>query len=515
MSQTGIFPSNNNSNSSSNGSNNGNTNACSMPAENYQLKWNSHVTNLNSSICSLYKNDKYADVMLFTCNAEEGFYGIPAHKVILGTCSHYFASIFDNNPMPINGGMIFIILPPELSRRAMNTLLQYMYSGEATVGNDILNEVLKGGEILRVRGLCKVQSESLTTIPTQSNHYQNSHQPPIPSSTCESPMMMMKSNKSTPRNSIDRKSDVKQQSSHVLTQQDSSSVVMSTTNLNSHHAQQSTNAAIISNQQHQQQQATTIIVKKDVAIDPGDSNNIPVEHYGLISLKIAAAVKKAQQQNHHHISSMKNKSSLSANVSNNAANIEHLQYPMSDRSPPPFKIYTTSSSSSSTESNFQQQIQEDILRYTEKKKRIAENNQRPTSSSAMCNEMENGQQQQQQQQQYDENREKHCRFPEALSFLTIKEEPLEWSEMEAQVDGKGELVNIKPESMDENERIPTTQQTHDKASFSPLTCEMCNLKFQVPAAWVRHIESHSEVNTAQQNVPKKRKRTEEVSFNDR
>jgi CDP-diacylglycerol pyrophosphatase len=285
---------------------------------------------------------------------------------------------------------------------------------------------------------------------------------------------------------------------------------MSTTNLNSHHAQQSTNVATISNQQQlqqQQQQATTIIVKKDVAIDPGDSNNIPVEHYGLISLKIAAAVKKAQQQNHHHISSMKNKSPSSANVSNIAANIEHLQYPMSDRSPPPFKIYTTSSSSS-TESNFQQQIQEDILRYTEKKKRIAENNQRPTSSSAMCSGMENGQQ----QQQYDEDHEKHSRFPEALSFLTIKEEPLEWSEMEAQVDGKSEIVNIKPESMDEIEQTSTTQQTHEKTSFSPLTCEMCNLKFQVPAAWVRHIESHSEVHTAQQNVPKKRKRTEEVSF---
>lgn len=59
-----------------------------MSAENYQLKWNSHVTNLNSSISSLYKNDKYADVLLFTCNSEEGYSGIPAHKLILGTCSH-------------------------------------------------------------------------------------------------------------------------------------------------------------------------------------------------------------------------------------------------------------------------------------------------------------------------------------------------------------------------------------------------------------------------------------------
>lgn len=148
MSQTGISPSNNN-----------NTNQ-SMPisaAENYQLKWNSHITNLNSSISNLFKNDKYADVMLFTYNSDEGFYGIPAHRLVLGTCSHYFSSIFDNNPLPINT-MIYIFLPSELSRRAMSTLIQYMYTGEATVANDILNEVLKGGELLKIRGLCKVNT---------------------------------------------------------------------------------------------------------------------------------------------------------------------------------------------------------------------------------------------------------------------------------------------------------------------------------------------------------------------
>lgn len=144
MSQTGISP-----------SNNANQSMPISAAENYQLKWNSHITNLNSSISNLFKNDKYADVMLFTYNSDEGFYGIPAHRLVLGTCSHYFSSIFDNNPLPINT-MIYIFLPSELSRRAMSTLIQYMYTGEATVANDILNEVLKGGEMLKIRGLCKV-----------------------------------------------------------------------------------------------------------------------------------------------------------------------------------------------------------------------------------------------------------------------------------------------------------------------------------------------------------------------
>ena len=76
--------------------------------DNYQLKWHSHLTNLNTAISTLYKfvnfiyfvfidniinylkifirNEKYADVMLFTCNQDEN-YCIPAHKLILSSYS--------------------------------------------------------------------------------------------------------------------------------------------------------------------------------------------------------------------------------------------------------------------------------------------------------------------------------------------------------------------------------------------------------------------------------------------
>ncbi|XP_055529143.1 GDNF-inducible zinc finger protein 1 isoform X4 [Wyeomyia smithii] len=119
--------------------------------EKYQLKWHSHQQNLNSSISCLYKNDRYADVMLITCNNEENF-SIAAHKLVLGTSSSYFANIFEKNLTPPNA-MTYIVLPPELTRRALQTLIQYMYTGESTVSVDILNEVLRGGELLKIRGL--------------------------------------------------------------------------------------------------------------------------------------------------------------------------------------------------------------------------------------------------------------------------------------------------------------------------------------------------------------------------
>lgn len=275
-----------------------------------------------------------------------------------------------------------------------------------------------------------------------------------------------------------------------------------------------------SNNQQQLPQSTTIIVKKDMAIDPGD-RDIPVEHYGLISLNIAAAVKKAQQQ---CISSMKKSPNVSSGPSSSDQQRrefyqieESLRYDALS-TPPAFKVYTASNEP------LQQQLQDDILRYTEKKKRIVEN-QKPSSSagireSSKSNRFmhsENGQQFITSSHHQTTDREKLPQFPEALSFLTIKEEPLEWAEidgngsLQAQVtDNRTEVITVKPETLEDIENT-LEPEVIDK-TYSPLTCELCNLKFQVPQLWVRHIESHSELNSLQQNVPKKRRRADEVSL---
>lgn len=441
--------------------------------------------------------------------------------------------------------MLYIVLPPELSRKAMATLIQYMYTGEgkfnrifrllklnvnisATVANEILNEVLKGGEVLKIRGLCKVNtgnSEIFNSKPIVD-------QPAIPSyqsykliengsSATTSPL---KSNKSTPRNSIDKKtvhSEARSTSAishhHVLTQQEPPVVVLtSQTNTPHSYAQQQ---SMNSNNQQQLPQSTTIIVKKDMAIDPGESN-IPVEHYGLISLKIAAAVKKAQQQ--CVVPSMKRSPSITSGPSSSDQRRDFYQIEDNLKyddmtSPTSFKVYT----SASDESLQQQQLQDDILEYTEKKKRMVEN-QKPSSSSIVRESTkgnrfmhsENGQHFTS-SVHHTADREKLPQFPEALSFLTIKEEPFDWTEIEGNgitsqtADIRTEIITVKPENMDEIETSLGSEMI--EKTYSPLTCEVCNLKFQVPQLWVRHIESHSELSSAQQNVSKKRRRADEVS----
>ncbi|XP_012157132.1 uncharacterized protein LOC101454506 isoform X2 [Ceratitis capitata] len=141
-----------------------------MAAENYHLKWDSHLSYLNSSVATLYKNEKFADVVLYSSSSsaasgnspEVGIptVGISAHKFILSSCSQFFATMFETAPIASPNAILYVVLPPELSHRAIQILVQYMYSGEATVANDILNEVLRGGEILKIRGLCRTSSAS-------------------------------------------------------------------------------------------------------------------------------------------------------------------------------------------------------------------------------------------------------------------------------------------------------------------------------------------------------------------
>jgi len=296
------------------------------------------------------------------------------------------------------------------------------------VANDILNEVLKGGEILKIRGLCKVHSsnggvnsEAFTKLPSDptttttatnnnqlqqqqqqhpimhSNYQQQSYKLIENISATASPLKSSSNkNKMTPRNSIDKKltgnnnsngTSILPESRTVMSQQQHHVLTTLEPNPPQNYAQQSITG-------NNNQQSTTIIVKKDMAIDPADpGGHIPEGFHGLISLKIAAAVKKAQQQNSCTLNKIPNSSSSSSTTSSAGDHQqrrdlyqqidENLQYDGMS-SPPAFKVYAGSASGEhhQHQQHQQHQQQEDLLRYTEKKKRIAQN-QKPSSSSGI------------------------------------------------------------------------------------------------------------------------------------
>lgn len=360
-------------------------------AEKYQLKWHSHQHNLNSSISCLYKNDRYADVTLITCNSEENF-AILAHKLVLGSSSTYFANIFDKSSIPANA-MTYIVLPPELTKRAIQTLIQYMYTGESTVSVDILNEVLRGGDILKIRGLWRNHTEATADAEQQASKDAASarHRPE--------------------RISVDR---IPLQEPRVAQNPVHDSPVIVTNITKNHGISQTAQTAASSS-------APMININKHVAIDPGDR------------------VCKVQNQKRPFQECSQQTS----------------------RQPSSTKISVVKPSSSSVESTY-------------------------TTTAGQ-----------------------HT-MPEELNFLNVKEEPVEWTDVNAEdisID-KTDMPMVKVEI---KETSNAEGQDGQEQVYSPLTCELCSETFTVPAEWVRHIESHTD---PPHTVSKRRRRVENDNNSD-
>lgn len=79
----------------------------------------------------------------------------------------YFANIFERTALLAPQGMMYIVLPPLVTRAAIQSLLQYMYSGETIVPADLLDDVMLCGQLLRVHGFCTRKSTGLQTQKAQ------------------------------------------------------------------------------------------------------------------------------------------------------------------------------------------------------------------------------------------------------------------------------------------------------------------------------------------------------------
>lgn len=149
-----------------------------MMAENYQLKWHSFSSYLHSCVSNALNRESFTDVALLTLDGHQ----IMAHRFILSANSQYFHQILKLHPKITTTLPILLVLPAEISHKTMKILIQYMYSGEATVSNDILENVLRGGDILRIKGLYRPKEQTAE----QQNGVKVSSKPSTSSSSASS-----------------------------------------------------------------------------------------------------------------------------------------------------------------------------------------------------------------------------------------------------------------------------------------------------------------------------------------
>ena len=107
------------------------------------MKWNEFDTNIREYLKILRQDQRLFDVTLVTDDGQH----IQAHKIILSAGSHFFSDIF----LKSNQTNMLIYLKG-INSVQLEHLLDFIYNGEASVGQEELKYFLETGKELQVKG---------------------------------------------------------------------------------------------------------------------------------------------------------------------------------------------------------------------------------------------------------------------------------------------------------------------------------------------------------------------------
>ncbi|XP_053630117.1 longitudinals lacking protein, isoforms H/M/V isoform X12 [Cherax quadricarinatus] len=126
------------------------------------LKWNNHKSTFFHILSEVRGKHTYTDATL----ACEGKF-FPVHKLVMSTCSDYFAEIFEKTPCKNP-----VVVLKDIKKSDLEALLDYMYIGEVDVRQSELAGLIKAAECLRIKGLAvpdedptKAQKKGPSSVP--------------------------------------------------------------------------------------------------------------------------------------------------------------------------------------------------------------------------------------------------------------------------------------------------------------------------------------------------------------
>merc|ERR1719209_372432 len=111
--------------------------------EQYCLRWNDFETNIKSALYELKKEQDFADVTLVCGDGK-----VESHKVILSAGSTFFQKILKENP---HSKPLIYLRGVKFSE--LNSVLGFVYHGEASIATANLSSFLALAEELEVKGL--------------------------------------------------------------------------------------------------------------------------------------------------------------------------------------------------------------------------------------------------------------------------------------------------------------------------------------------------------------------------
>ncbi|KAJ8964315.1 hypothetical protein NQ314_004999 [Rhamnusium bicolor] len=363
--------------------------------ETYQLKWSSYNAYIHSCIATSLQNDSYADVALVTVDGHQ----IMAHRFVLSYSSLFLAQVLKFQPKVTTALPLMIVMPPEIDYKSLKVLVRYMYSGEAKVSKEILSNVLKGGDILQVKGLYREKEDQDKNVKITQNTQKTA-------------------STSTPNTTASTSSSSSSTTSSVVTKSvqnvlNKSVPVPITSSEKTVPASQTSNAG-----------PKFLVVQK-----PKDQQKYSNPRPKVLNFTIMQKFDKNNQNSKEDSSkriTILNKS-LDQNILNKSGEKNDEEQPVTIKTEP----CTTKDSN--------------------------------------------------------------------LQYLMIKDEPIEWSEADMELIDSKEVfddMTIKSENTENYE----SESNEEESMFSPLTCELCTETFTIPAEWVRHVQTHTDM------LPAKRRR---------
>ena len=121
-----------------------------MNLEKHRLTWPTYADHFKSMMKYLMLNDEFADVTLVTEDKRH----IQAHRNIISSCSPVFKEMLQKvknlNQIIYLKGIYF---------SEMESIVQFIYLGEATVNRERMDEFLAVANSLEIKELCKAKEE--------------------------------------------------------------------------------------------------------------------------------------------------------------------------------------------------------------------------------------------------------------------------------------------------------------------------------------------------------------------
>lgn len=131
-----------------------------MDEQKFSLKWNSYQSAVTRTFDELRRGGELVDVTL-CCDGVQ----LHVHRIILSVCSPYFRNLL--NGFDSNQRVVFHMR--ETSAADLYAVVEFIYTGRASVAQSRLSTFLRTAELLQIRGLTAAEEDSCeTTVPSAS-----------------------------------------------------------------------------------------------------------------------------------------------------------------------------------------------------------------------------------------------------------------------------------------------------------------------------------------------------------